>query len=93
MGNTINPILTGPGIDQRFARNEGSERTYFLTDALSSTRALTNAAGEVVQRYDYTPYGQTRQLNAGTTNPYQYTGRSGMGQVSTTTGQGTTHPA
>jgi len=28
-----------------------------------------------VQRYDYTPYGQTRALNAGTTNPYQYTGR------------------
>ncbi|MCL6712785.1 DUF6531 domain-containing protein [Pseudomonas sp. R2.Fl] len=75
MGNTVNPVLTGPGIDQRFARNEGSERTYFLTDALGSTRALTNAAGEVVQRYDYTPYGQTRQLNAGTTNPYQYTGR------------------
>ncbi len=74
-GNTVNPILTGPGIDQRFARNEGSERTYFLTDALGSTRALTNAAGEVIQRYDYTPYGQTRQLNAGTTNPYQYTGR------------------
>jgi len=75
LGNTVNPILTGPGIDQRFARNEGNERTYFLTDALGSTRALTNAAGEVIQRYDYTPYGQTRTLNAGTTNPYQYTGR------------------
>ncbi|MCL6712783.1 RHS repeat-associated core domain-containing protein [Pseudomonas sp. R2.Fl] len=75
MGHTVNPVLTGLGIDQRFARNEGNERSYFLTDALGSTRALTNAAGEVIQRYDYTPYGQTRALNAGTTNPYQYTGR------------------
>jgi RHS repeat-associated protein len=72
---TVNPILTGLGIDQRYARNESGNRTYFLTDALGSTRALTNASGDVVQRYDYAPYGQTSQLNAGTTNPYQYTGR------------------
>ncbi|KAA8918168.1 hypothetical protein CEK64_19165 [Xanthomonas sontii] len=29
----------------------------------------------MIQRYDYTPYGQTSQASAGTTNPYQYTGR------------------
>ena len=61
LGNTVNPILTGPGIDQRFARNEGNERSYFLMDALGSTRALTNAAGEVVQLYDYTPYEPLRR--------------------------------
>ncbi|WP_295924798.1 RHS repeat-associated core domain-containing protein [uncultured Xanthomonas sp.] len=74
-GGTVNPILTGLGIDERYARNEASGRAYFLSDALGSTRALTNASGSLIQRYDYTPYGQTSQASAGTTNPYQYTGR------------------
>lgn len=74
-GSTVNPILTGLGIDERYARNDQGGRTYFLTDALGSTRALTNAAGNVVNRYDYTPYGQTTQTASGFGNPYQYTGR------------------
>ncbi|MCW0378053.1 hypothetical protein NB697_000899 [Xanthomonas sacchari] len=74
-GGTVNPILTGLGIDERYARNEASGRAYFLSDALGSTRAVTNASGALIQRYDYTPYGQTSQANTGTSNPYQYTGR------------------
>ncbi|WP_235872732.1 RHS repeat-associated core domain-containing protein [Pseudoxanthomonas winnipegensis] len=74
-GTTVNPILTGAGIDQRYARNEASGRTYFLADLLGSTRLLTNSSGAVVQRYDYDPYGTTTQTSAGITNPYQYTGR------------------
>lgn len=74
-GTTVNPILTGGGIDQRYARNETSGRTYFLTDQLGSTRLLTDTSGAVVQRYDYDPYGVTTQTSAGITNPYQYTGR------------------
>lgn len=71
----VNPILTGLGVDQHFARNDAGGRTYFLTDALGSTRALTNASGDVVQRYDYTGYGITSQTASGFSNPYQYTGR------------------
>jgi len=74
-GGVVNPILTGLGVDQRFARNEGSARTYFLTDHLGSTRALTDEAGGVLHRYDYDPYGRTTQGDGGFTNPYQYTGR------------------
>ncbi|WP_267103182.1 RHS repeat-associated core domain-containing protein [Xanthomonas sacchari] len=74
-GGTVNPILTGPGIDQRFARNDNGGRTYFLTDLLGSTRLLTDTAGTAVQRYDYDPYGATTQSSASFTNPYQYTGR------------------
>jgi RHS repeat-associated protein len=36
---------------------------------------LTDANGNIVQRYDYTPYGQTTASAAGFNNPYQYTGR------------------
>lgn len=74
-GATINPLLTGLGIDQRYARNDSGGRTYFLTDHLGSTRALTDATGNVVNRYDYTAYGQTSQTGSGFSNPYQYTGR------------------
>ncbi|QGN63041.1 RHS repeat protein [Xanthomonas oryzae] len=52
-GSTVNPILTGPGIDQRYARNDTGGRTYFLTDQLGST-AYTNP-------YQYT--GREKDLN------------------------------
>ncbi|RMH88128.1 hypothetical protein EBB59_12200, partial [Lysobacter pythonis] len=55
--------------------NEAIGRTYFLSDHQNSTRALTNAAGQVVNRYDYDPYGNARQSAQGFSNPYQYTGR------------------
>ncbi|WP_147455612.1 RHS repeat domain-containing protein [Solilutibacter pythonis] len=74
-GETINPILTGLGVDEYYARNEAIGRTYFLSDHQNSTRALTNAAGQVVNRYDYDPYGNVQQSKTGFSNPYQYTGR------------------
>ena len=77
-GSTINPILTGLGIDERFARNEGSTRSYFLTDALGSTTALANASGALIQQYQYDPYGNPTET-ASTTNPYLYTGREADG--------------
>ncbi|WP_235430454.1 RHS repeat-associated core domain-containing protein [Xanthomonas sp. MUS 060] len=74
-GAKINPILTGPGIDERYARDDNGGRTYFLTDALGSTRLLTDTNGNAVQRYDYDPYGATTQSSTSYNNPYQYTGR------------------
>lgn len=72
---TARPVLTGLGMDERYARTDGAGRTYFLTDMLGSTRALTDASGAVVQRYDYTSYGDTAQTAPGFDNPYRYTGR------------------
>jgi RHS repeat-associated protein len=75
-GATVIPVLTGLDIDQYYARTEpNGTRSYFLTDHLDSTRALTDGNGNIIQRYDYTPYGQTYANAAGSTNPYQYTGR------------------
>lgn len=74
-GAVVNPVLSGFEPDQRFARNEGAERVYFLVDHQSSTRLLTNSAGNVVNRYDYDPYGGTSSANGAFDNPYQYTGR------------------
>ena len=75
VGSTINPILVGLGIDERFARNDTTGRTYFLSDAINSTIALTNSSGAIQNTYSYDPYGNTSQSGTGFTNPYQYTGR------------------
>jgi RHS repeat-associated protein len=75
VGSTVNPILIGPGIDERYARNDTTGRTYFLSDALNSTIALTNSSGAIQNTYSYDPYGNTTQSNASLTNPYQFMGR------------------
>ena len=76
-GSTVNPILVGLGIDERFARNDVTGRTYFLSDMLNSTIALTDATGAIRQQYSYDPYGNVTpsDMTTGFTNPYQYTGR------------------
>lgn len=76
-GSTVNSILTGLGVDERFARNDATGRTYFLTDALNSTIALTDPIGAVKEQYSYDPYGNVTlsDTTTGFTNPYQYTGR------------------
>ena len=74
-GAIVNPVLTGLGIDERIARNDAGGRSYFLRDILGSTRALTSNTGNVVQRYDYSPYGDSTQTSPSFSNPYLFTGR------------------
>jgi len=76
-GSTINPILVGLDVDERFARNDVTGRTYFLTDLLNSTIALTDPTGAIKQQYSYDPYGNVTpsDTTTGFTNPYLYTGR------------------
>jgi RHS repeat-associated protein len=74
-GSTVNPILVGLNIDERFARNDVDGRSYFLTDGLGSTLALTSTTGAIQNQYSYDPYGNATQSGSGFTNPYQYTGR------------------
>lgn len=77
-GGTQNSLLIGLGVDERYARNEGSTRAYFLTDLLGSTVGLTDVNGAWLQQYSYDPYGVTTATTAAT-NPYQYTGRENDG--------------
>lgn len=70
-----NPIFTGLGIDERFARNEGSVRAYFLTDHLGSTRVLADSDGKLLTHYDIDPYGGAEVRGSAYDNPYLYTGR------------------
>jgi len=76
-GSIINPILVGLDIDERFARNDVTGRTYFLTDKLNSTIALTDPTGAIKQQYSYDPYGNVTpsDTTTGYTDPYQFMGR------------------
>lgn len=75
-GSTVRTLLTGLGIDERYARDDAGigNREYFLTDALGSTLALTDGTGTVQQTYAYEPYGEVAATGS-SDNPYQYTGR------------------
>lgn len=74
-GSTVEPVLTGIGMDERNAKGPAASRQYFLNDGLGSTRLLTDANGLVINRYDYDPYGGTQQTNSVAQNAYRYTGR------------------
>ena len=61
------------GLDLISAHSEGNT-TFFHGDALGSTRVLTDAAGEVTDRYSYGAYGRLFDHQGSSDNPYQFTG-------------------
>ena len=77
-GSAVYSILSGLGIDERFARSEPAGRRYFAADALGSTVALTDSGAAVQQMYSYEPYGEM-QSSGSSTNSYQYMGRENDG--------------
>jgi RHS repeat-associated protein len=69
-------VLYGLGMDERYARtNTAGVVSYFLTDAMGSTIALTDSNGVVQTTYVYGPYGATNASGAANDNPYQFIGR------------------
>jgi RHS repeat-associated protein len=74
----------GMYIDEPLTMDRGGERFYYHSNKQFSTYALTDSAGQIVERYSYTPYGETTTFNssyqnAGLTsrvgNPFTFTGR------------------
>ena len=74
----VSAILSGPGIDERYGRDEAGGRAYYLTDNLGSVVALANGSGTVTAQYVYEPYGEVTSTGS-SDNPYQYTGRENDG--------------
>jgi RHS repeat-associated protein len=78
-GATTTTLLTGFGIDERFARDDAAYgRTYFLADALGSTVGLMDASQVLRQSYAYEPFGENQPMGA-SANSYKYTGREDDG--------------
>lgn len=48
---------------------------YYITDHLGSVRAVTDAEGEVLDTFDYMPYGSEISSTSSTTTDYRFTGK------------------
>jgi RHS repeat-associated protein len=79
VGTVTANLHIGFGTDERFDRYSGVG-SFYLTDLLGSTVALSDINGTAVQTtYGYDPYGATSTSGAANTNPYQFTGRQNDG--------------
>jgi RHS repeat-associated protein len=61
------------GHDRLISQTQGGTTSYFQQDAIGSTRALTNAAGNVTESYTYSAFGTLLDGDTSAT-PYLYTG-------------------
>lgn len=76
-------------IGGRVICNNGSWQTnYYITDHLGSVRAVTDASGNVLAEFDYTPYGKLLSATDNTAGgtDYLFTGKErqeklGMGEL------------
>ncbi|MFY9259850.1 MAG: RHS repeat-associated core domain-containing protein [Gallionella sp.] len=59
---------------ERIQMTRAGQGTYYHNDGLGSTRALTDAAGNVTDAYDYAAYGGLENHSGASANPYLYTG-------------------
>jgi RHS repeat-associated protein len=73
---TVTPYVHGPGIDEPLAMiKDGGQPYYYHADGLGSIVAITDASGNIVQRYTYEAFGQLTADNPSFDNFYTYTGR------------------
>ncbi len=75
--------LYGPGIDEPLEMKRGTTTSYYSADGLGSIVHLTNASGNITERYTYETFGKLTIKNAGGTeiptsafgNRFTFTGR------------------
>jgi RHS repeat-associated protein len=65
----------GPKVDEVISQNREGSIFYYHSDALSSTRSLSNNGGEQVANYSYDSYGKIRNKSGDISNEYTFTGR------------------
>jgi RHS repeat-associated protein len=76
--NLLRKYIYGPGIDQPVSMIEVADANatyYYHYDALGSVVALSDAAGDTVQTYEYSVYGEVAVEDANHPNPYMFAGR------------------
>jgi RHS repeat-associated protein len=76
--NLLRKYIYGPGTDKLVCMIEAAENNakyYYHRDGLGNVVALSDDAGDTVQTYEYTVYGQGGASDANHPNPYMFTGR------------------
>jgi RHS repeat-associated protein len=78
-GTLLRKYVHGPCVDEPICMIEASGAYagthYYHYDALGSCVAMTNSAGNVVQLYEYSVYGQVAASDADHPNRFMFTGR------------------
>lgn len=59
---------------QRLSQKRGATLAYYHQDGLGSTRALTNATGEITDTYTYNAFGTLAGRTGSTVNPFRFAG-------------------
>ncbi|QGQ24396.1 RHS repeat protein [Gimesia benthica] len=67
--------LNGENLDQRFGQVIGKEQYYFITAPDQSVLALINQQGELVNSYNYSPYGEVNVIEEQVPNRFYAKGR------------------
>ncbi|MGH9874512.1 MAG: RHS repeat-associated core domain-containing protein [Pyrinomonadaceae bacterium] len=71
-GSTVADYLNGPGIDNKLRQTIGTA-SYFIADHLGTTRAFTDASGNLASSLTYDSFGNVASGSAATR--FTYTGR------------------
>ncbi len=74
-GGSVNiNLLTGLALDEHFVWSDSTGDHSYLTNALNSTVAMTDASGNVTAQYQYDSFGAS-VISGASSNSLQYTGR------------------
>jgi len=77
--NLLRKYIYGPGVDEPICMIDAVDNDaeyYYHYDGLGSVVALSDSAGDTVQTYEYSVYGQVAASEPDfLTNPYMFTGR------------------
>ncbi len=73
-GTLLRKYVYGPKIDEPVVMVSGSDKYFYLSDALGSITALADKAGNVVEQYEYDIFGTPSQIST-VDNPYYFTAR------------------
>ena len=76
--DALTAFYVTPGLDQNLSVTDASGQTaYYTQDGLGSVRTITSANGAILNRYDYTAFGEPFDINIAITvsSRYTYTSR------------------
>ena len=76
-GNLLTSYVHGRGLISQFNKQLNS-RSYYESDALGSTVAISDALGSVVNSYSYLPFGGELEWTETLANDFQFVGQWGV---------------
>jgi RHS repeat-associated protein len=81
-GSLTMRYLTGKGMDQLYARYDGTNAVFYLGDNIGSVRLLVNVSGTVLDQLTYNSYGNIlTETNSANGDRFKYTSREWNNEI------------